>query len=107
MHRFKLSHFAESDVFEILNYTIDKWSFEQAEQYQRDLELGRLEIQKDPYLLNSKSQDRLAKGCRSFKVNHHYFFYRVDELENSIEIARILHESRDFPRHVSDSHYPV
>ena len=105
MHRFKLSHFAESDVFEILNYTIDKWGVEQAEQYQRDLELGRLEIQKDPYLLNSKSQERLGKGCRSFKVNHHYFFYRVNE--DTIEIARILHESRDFPRHISDSHYPV
>lgn len=61
MHRFKLSHFAESDVFEILNYTIDKWGVEQAEQYQRDLELGRLEIQKDPYLLNSKSQERQVK----------------------------------------------
>lgn len=106
MHSFKLSVDADQDIYDILDYTLDKWGMDQAVNYTDEIDQGREKIQHDPYLLGSKSQEILSKGCRSYKVNHHYFFYRVNEKESTIEIARILHETADFPRHVSDKHFP-
>ncbi len=106
MQSFKNSIFADEDLIQTYIYTIEKWGEEQAFKYKDLLHQGRERICEDPYLPGSRSQEILAKGCRSYRVEHHYFFYRVNEKENTIEIARILHEQRDFPRHVTDQHFP-
>ncbi len=106
MHGFKLSLLADSDVFDVLDYTIEKWGYEQAEKYKNELEAGRTQIQEDPYLAGSKKREDLAPQCRSYRANHHYFFYRVNENEKVIEIARILHEQMNFPEHIREEYFP-
>ena len=106
MKNFKNSIFADEDLIETYVYTIETWGEEQALRYKELLDQGRNRICEDPYLLGSKAQEWLAEGCRSYRVEHHYFFYRVNEESNTIEIARVLHEQRDFPRHVTDQHFP-
>ena len=106
MRGFKLSAFAVDDVFDALSYTYDKWGGEQMRKYEGLLEHGRDLIRQDPYLLGSKSRNDLLTGCRLYKVEHHYVFYRLNEGDNTVEIARILHEKRDFVRHVGEKHFP-
>ena len=106
MRGFKLSAFAADDVFDALSYTYDKWGGEQMRKYEGLLEHGRDLIRQDPYLLGSKSINDLLTGCRLYKVEHHYVFYRLNEGDNTVEIARILHEKRDFVRHVGEKHFP-
>jgi plasmid stabilization system protein ParE len=43
---------------------------------------------------------KLAKRRRVFKVAHHEIFYRREA--DFLLIARILHESMDFPRHAGE-----
>jgi plasmid stabilization system protein ParE len=69
MHNFILSDLADTDVFDILDYSIDKWGYEQADKYQCELEQGRLQVQNNPYLIGSKSRKDLAQSCRSYLVN--------------------------------------
>ena len=106
MYSFRLSAYADQDIYEIIDYTIDVWDMDQALCYVELIDLGRERIQKSPYLETSKEREELAKGCRSYRVEHHYFFYRVNEEDKAIEIARILHKSRHFPIHVSDEFFP-
>ena len=107
MYNFKNSVLADGDIIEILSYTFDSWGEEQMREYESQLEHGRITIRQDPYLMGSKSRDDLISGCRSFRVNHHYFFYRVNEKENIIEIARILHEQMDFKLQVREEYFPT
>lgn len=106
MYSFRNSVFADEDLIEAFVYGLIKWGEEQAEEYRKLLERGRNAICADPYLLGSKSQEKLAHGCRSYRVGHYYYFYRVNEAEQIVEISRVLRETRDFPRHVSDDYFP-
>lgn len=106
MHAFRNSIFADEDLIEAFIYGLTVWGEEQALKYKESLEKGRERICEDPYLLGSKSQEQLAEGCRSYKVNHYYFFYRFNTENSSVDIARILRENRDFPRHVTSETFP-
>lgn len=106
MRKFRNSVFADEDLIESFIYGLTEWGEEQALKYKELLDKGRKRICDDPYLIGSKSQEGLAKGCRSYRVEHCYFFYRLNEKENIIEIARVLQENRNFPEHVGDDHFP-
>lgn len=106
MRGFRNSVFADEDLIESFVYGLTERGEEQALKYKGLLDEGRKKICNDPYLIGSKSQERLAKGCRSYRVEHCYFFYRVNEEENVIEIARVLQETRNFPEHVASDHFP-
>jgi plasmid stabilization system protein ParE len=67
MRGFKLSAFADDDVFDALSYTYDKWGGEQMRKYQGLLERGRDHIRQDPYLLGSKSRADLSTGYANTK----------------------------------------
>ena len=104
MHVFKNSEYADEDIMSILAYTADQWDYEQALIYKRILEKGRDCILEDPYLMGSKSRDELTDGCRSFRVKHHYFMYRLKN--DTVEFARILHESMDFHKQMKNTYFP-
>ena len=48
MREFKLSAFADDDVFDALSYTYDKWGSEQMRKYEGLLERGRDLIRQNP-----------------------------------------------------------
>lgn len=104
MGNYRLSKFAEHDLAEILRYTIKTWGMEQATAYFQLLTLAKTRIVHNPILPGSKSRDDLASGCRAYKIAKHLIFYRVNG--DCVEIARILHESRDFTQHLGEETFP-
>jgi len=104
MSHFRASSYAEEDLRSIFRYTIRKWGFDQADTYLELLSVARERIVANPFLPGSKSRDDLAPGCRSFPCGKHVIFYRLRD--NTVEIARILHESMDFERHIAESYFP-
>jgi len=101
---YRLSKFAERDLAEILRYTIKTWGLEQGTAYFQLLNLARIQIVNNPVLPGGKARNDLADGCRAYKIAKHLIFYRVTG--DCVEIARILHESRDFSRHVGEETFP-
>ena len=104
MSSYRLSNFAERDLAKILRYTLKTWGMEQGAAYFQLLTIARTRIMNNPLLPGSKTRDDLANGCRAFRVAKHFIFYRVRE--DRLEIARILHESMDFSRHVGEETSP-
>lgn len=98
--KFRLSRFADRDFLDILKYTKKVWGLEQGYVYFRLLGQARDKFVADPFLPGSKPREDLAAGCRTFRCGKHVYFYRLRD--DTVEIARIFHESMDFPRHVSE-----
>lgn len=92
---------ASDDLLGIFEYTLEKWGEEQVHVYVGQLERTFNQLADNPLKIGSKSAEKLAKGCRIFKVAHHVIVYRR-EAEHLL-IIRILHESMDFPRHVGEA----
>jgi len=92
MASFNLTNKAVEDLAEIWNYTVDKWSEDQADRYYFMLIENCKEIAGNPDLGRSYSEvtEKLL-GC---KAGRHIIFYRKME-DNEIEISRILHEQMD------------
>jgi toxin ParE1/3/4 len=102
--KYRLSGYADRDLFSILRYTKRAWGSEQGFYYLSLLGQARDKIVANPFLPGSKSREDLAPACRTFRCGKHVYFYRLRD--NTIEIARILHESMDFEQHISESHFP-
>lgn len=100
MSNFRASSYVESDLKSIFRYTIRKWGFDQADAYLELLSFARDRMVADPFLPGSKSREDIAACCRSFRCGKHVYFYRLRD--DTVEIARILHEFMDFPRHVGE-----
>jgi toxin ParE1/3/4 len=101
---FRVSSYAGRDIEPIFRYTIRKWGFEQADTYFDLLSSARDRIVANPFIPGSKAREGLAAGCRAFRCGKHVYFYRIRN--NTVEIARILHESMDFAQHVSEEYFP-
>lgn len=100
MNRYVLTSSAHDDLLEIFEYTLRKWGEEQVHIYTGQLETAFLQLAENPLRTGSKPAGNLAEGCRLFKVAHHVIAYRREA--DFLLIARILHESMDFPRHVGE-----
>ncbi len=100
MGDYRLSKLAERDLADILRYTIRTWGMNQGITYFQLLTTARNHILNHPFLPGSKSRDDLAKNCRAFRAAKHVIFYQMNG--DTLEIARILHESMDFSRHVGE-----
>jgi toxin ParE1/3/4 len=64
------------------------------------IEKALKEIAQDPMRSGSKARADLVEGCRSYRVEHHYMFYRIRE--SRVEIGRVLHETMNFEEHLSE-----
>jgi toxin ParE1/3/4 len=91
MARFKLTNKAVDDLAQIWNYTIHKWSENQADKYYQMLIDNFNEIANNPDL--GKKYSEVMENLLGFKVGRHIIFYR--KIDDVIEIARILHEQMD------------
>lgn len=97
MADFILSVRAKQDLMDIGNYTVKKWSEQQAEQYIRMIISECNNLASHP--LSGRSYDQWRPGLRGYPCGHHVIFYRIPSL-GKIRIVRILHEKMDFPRHL-------
>lgn len=104
MSAYVLSEIAKEDLLGIYLYTLEAWGEDQLPTYRCLIETAMQRIAQNPYTPGSRSLDELMQGCRSFRCGKHFLIYRVQP--NNIEIARILHESMDFSRHISEETFP-
>lgn len=94
--QYKVFPKARRDLEGIWLYTFETWSLEQADQYIRKLTDGfeALAMGTRP----GQNADFVREGYRRLSVGSHVIFYR--ETDILIEIVRVLHQRRDFSRHL-------
>ena len=89
MSKYELTRKAVSDLNEIWQYTVDKWSEKQADRYYNMLLDICQEIADNPEL--GRNYDEIKPELFGVKANRRIIFYRKMR-GRPIEITRILHE---------------
>ena len=92
MSKFKLTNSAVKDLSDIWHYTVEKWSESQADKYYNLILNACSAIAKKPQV--GKVYDEIYHDLKGKKTSKHIIFYRVMD-DQSVEIARILHERMD------------
>jgi toxin ParE1/3/4 len=87
--RFRFSHRAEADLFNIGLYTFRTWGEIQTDRYIRQLEDCCQLLADNPAL--GRQCDEIRPGLRRMKQGKHVVFYRQEP--GGILICRILHQS--------------
>ncbi len=95
MARVILAKRARKDLIGIRKYTVDRWGKEQARKYIS--QIYRLADDLANHRVQGKPRKEIAPDLRSYHVGRHVIFYVESEI--GIEVARVLHDSMDFPKH--------
>ena len=103
MAGYVLSPLAEEDLRGINRYTIREHGVEQFRTYRAYINKALKEVAENPMCLGSKERDDLVKGCRSYRVQHHYLFYRLGG--DRIQIGRVLHGAMNFEEHIFEGDF--
>jgi toxin ParE1/3/4 len=96
MSRFVLSPRARADLDEIWSYTMQRWGVDQAERYLRRIAEAVDLITENPDL--GRNCDHVRQGYQKYPVGSHVLFYR--QIQDMIDVVRILHRQMDFDRHL-------
>jgi len=99
MAKYELTNKAVEDLTGIWEYTIEKWSEQQADKYYNLLLDSCQDIANNPEL--GKNYDGITKDLFGLKSNRHIVFYRK-RINQPIEITRILHERMDLKNRLSE-----
>jgi len=99
MAKYKFSNKAVFDLTQIWNYTVDKWSENQADRYYHMLIENCKEVANNPDL--GKIYSGISGNLLGFKAGRHIIFYQMTE-NNEIEIIRILHEQMDLKNKIKE-----
>jgi len=99
MAKYELTNKAVEDLTGIWEYTIEKWSEQQADKYYNLLLDSCQDIANNPEL--GKNYDGITKDLFGLKTNWHIVFYRK-RINQPIEITRILHERMDLKNRLSE-----
>ncbi len=115
-----LSPAAQRDIRNIMVWSRDKFGVEAAQRYRTLLMQVLHDILDDPERPGSKERPEImAKGVRTYhfffsrnrvsgqrvKEPRHFVIYRRGT-DGGVEVARILHDSRDLVRHVPEDLKP-
>lgn len=95
---FKVSKKAEDDLFEIGEYTQEKWGIEQRNKYLDDIDQRFHQLAENPEYPISKDRSELKKGIFSLLINEHIILYR--KFSYGVRIVRILNQSMDLKSHL-------
>ncbi len=99
MAKYELTNKAVEDLTGIWEYTIEKWSEQQADKYFNLLLDSCQDIANNPEL--GKNYDGITKDLYGLKTNRHIVFYRK-RINQPVEITRILHERMDLKNRLSE-----
>ena len=92
---YKLSKQADSDLEAIFDYTETFFGFTQAVKYLLDLETVINSLVINPEI--GRVRDEIKLGLYSISEQEHTVFNRIQE--KHIRIVRVLHGSKDLPKH--------
>jgi toxin ParE1/3/4 len=96
MPDFRITAKAIGDLRYIGRYTQDRWGREQRNNYLSMLDSCFHTIAYQPRI--GVACDNIRSGYRKYHVGRHLLFYR--QINNHIEIIRILHDSMDMESHL-------
>ena len=99
MAKYKLTNKAVADLSKIWEYTLALWSEKQADKYYDILIKNCEEIAENPDL--GKKYKGISEQLLGLKSNRHIIFYRTLN-ENYVEITRVLHESMDLKKRITE-----
>jgi len=99
MAKYYLTKKAITDLANIWDYTLEKWSEKQADNYYQNLIESFEEITQKPFL--GKNYEGITSGLSGFKVKKHIIFYR-EISKDEIEITRILHGSMNLKKRIRE-----
>jgi toxin ParE1/3/4 len=84
---------------DIWEYTFEKWSAKQADNYYETIKLACNMIGQNPDI--GKEYDGINKNLLGLKSGKHIIFYQSLD-EEKIEVIRILHERMDLKNRISE-----
>jgi toxin ParE1/3/4 len=90
---------AIDDLTDIWDYTLQKWSENQAEKYYNNIKQACKEISENPNI--GRSYDEISKYIFGLKSGKHIIFYH-SVAEDEIEVIRILHERMDLKNKINE-----
>ncbi len=90
----QISNKAQNDLIEIWEYTVEKWSINQANKYYGILVDTINAIANEPN--SGKDYEHIRKGYYGFHIKSHIIFYRIT-IDGNLEVIRILHQRMDLP----------
>jgi toxin ParE1/3/4 len=91
-----LSPEAQSDVADILLYTLQRWGEEQLDRYAAALDHSLQLIADNPEL--GRARPELFTGCRSLRVREHIVYYALRDA--TVVVFRVLHGRMDAIRYL-------
>jgi toxin ParE1/3/4 len=103
--RVRLGEQAERDFMSILQWTAENFGERQAGAYQNVLTQSMRELVDGPEIAGARLRNDIVRGIYTLHVarhgrrGRHLLLYRVIG-DQTIEIARILHDSMDLRRHL-------
>lgn len=89
---YRISAEAKRDLEKIWEYSLHKWSKDQADRYY-SLIIDEIEFLSKNYF-TGRAADYIRKGYRSAVVKSHLIYYRISD-DNKLEVIRILHQNMD------------
>lgn len=96
MTRVELSREADSDLDDILDYSIAAHGRDIAEAYLRTIDAALARLAEHPKL--GAPRPDLKAQMRSLPTGEHRIYYRFDG--QTVLVARVLHKAMDAARHV-------
>jgi toxin ParE1/3/4 len=97
--KFRLSNATLKDLDCIHDYTVEKWGKEQAERYLAMIWSSFERIAESPSRWRLRPE--IHPECRICFTGSHAILFRITD--QSVEIARVLHDAMDFPRQMEDA----
>lgn len=103
--RIRLAKQAEQDIADILAWTAEQFSPQQAEAYTETLTLALEALIEGPEVIGARRRDDILPGihvlhvARQGRRGRHFVVFRLS-VEHCIDVLRILHESMDLGRHI-------
>ena len=88
MYEVVKSRQAKDDLKGIWHYSHNKWGEDKATDYLLQLNTGIQGLISNPKL--GKTRELIRPGYRSFQINRHVIYYRLND--EKIAIVRVLHE---------------
>jgi toxin ParE1/3/4 len=93
-----LSRAARDDLAEIVRYGAANFGVDAVEAYQDAIDKAFARLEDFPR--SGEARPDYGSGLRCLICRKHRILYRIQE--NVVRIIRILHHSRDVPRHLPD-----
>jgi len=103
----RLADQAELDFLDIATWTAENFGSRQADEYSETVMLAIEALTDGPEILGAKAREDIAPGictlhvARQGRKGRHFVIFRQAK-ERTIDVLRLLHDSMDLVRRISD-----